>query len=84
MARIISKRVLTPVTKLFVIEAPLIAAAARPGQFVIVRVREGGERIPLTIADYRPDRGEIIIVVQEVGVTTRLLGALDEGDDILD
>ena len=84
MARIISKRVLTPVTKLFVIEAPLIAAAARPGQFVIVRVREGGERIPLTIADYRPDRGEIIIVVQEVDVTTRLLGALDEGDDILD
>ncbi len=84
MARIISKRILTPVTKLFIIEAPLIAAAARPGQFVIVRVREDGERIPLTIADYGRDRGEITIVVQEVGVTTRLLGALDEGDDILD
>ncbi|MDP6805780.1 MAG: sulfide/dihydroorotate dehydrogenase-like FAD/NAD-binding protein [Rhodospirillales bacterium] len=84
MARIISKRVLTPVTKLFIVEAPLIAAAAQPGQFVIARVREGGERIPLTIADYGRDRGEITIVVQEVGVTTRLLGALDEGDDILD
>ena len=84
MARILSRRALTSVTKLFIIEAPLIAAAARPGQFVIVRVREGGERIPLTIADYDGDRGEITIVVQEVGVTTRLLGALDEGDDILD
>jgi ferredoxin--NADP+ reductase len=84
MARIVSKRVLTPVTKMFVVEAPLIATAARPGQFVIVRVREDGERIPLTIADYDGDRGEITIVVQEVGVTTKLLGALDEGDDILD
>jgi len=84
MARIVRKRPLTPVTNLFVVAAPLIAAAARPGQFVIVRVREDGERIPLTIADYDGDRGEITIVVQEVGVTTRLLGALDEGDDILD
>jgi ferredoxin--NADP+ reductase len=84
MARIISKRVLTPLTKLFVIEAPLIAAAVRPGQFVIVRVREDGERIPLTIADFDREKGVIIIVVQEVGVTTRLLGALEEGDDILD
>ena len=84
MARIISKRILTPLTKLFVIDAPLIAAAVRPGQFVIVRVREDGERIPLTIADFNAERGEIIIVVQEVGVTTRLLGALEEGDDILD
>jgi len=84
MARILRKRTLTPVTRLFVVEAPLIAAAARPGQFVIVRVREDGERIPLTIADFDAARGEITIVVQEVGVTTRLLGALDEGDDILD
>ncbi len=84
MARIISKRPLTPVTTLFVVEAPLIAAAARPGQFVIVRVHEDGERIPLTIADYDGGRGEVTIVVQEVGVTTKMLGALDEGDDILD
>jgi ferredoxin--NADP+ reductase len=84
MAKIIAKRVLTPVTKLFRVEAPLVAAVARPGQFVIIRVHEGGERIPLTIAEYDRDRGEITIVIQEVGVTTRLLGALEEGDTILD
>ena len=84
MAKILEKRPLTPVTKLFRVEAPLVAAAAKPGQFVIVRVREGGERIPLTIADYDRDAGTLTIVVQEVGTTTRLLGALDVGDDILD
>ncbi len=84
MARILQKRPLTPVTKLFRVEAPLVAAAAKPGQFVIVRVREGGERIPLTIADYDRDDGTLTIVVQEVGVTTRYLGALEVGDDILD
>ncbi len=77
MARIVAKRALTPVTKLFRVEAPLIATAARPGQFVIVRVHEDGERIPLTIAEYDRDKGEIVIVVQEVGVTTRRLGALE-------
>ena len=84
MTRILEKRLLTPVTKLFRVEAPLVAAAAKPGQFVIVRVREGGERIPLTIADYDREGGTITIVVQEVGVTTRYLGALEVGDDILD
>ena len=84
MAKIIAKQILSPVTKLFRVEAPLVAAAARPGQFVIVRVHEHGERIPLTIAEYDRDRGEITIVVQEVGVTTRLLGALEEGEAILD
>ena len=84
MTRILEKRLLTPVTKLFRVEAPLVAAAAKPGQFVIVRVREGGERIPLTIADYDREDGTITIVVQEVGVTTRYLGALEAGDDILD
>ncbi len=84
MTRIIAKRVLNPVTKLFQVEAPLIAAAAHPGQFVIVRVHADGERIPLTIADYDRERGEITIVVQEVGVTTRRLGALEEGETILD
>ena len=84
MARILEKRTLTPVTKLFRVEAPLVAAAARPGQFVIVRVREGGERIPLTIADYDRQNGTLTIVVQQVGVTTSLLGDLDAGDEILD
>ena len=84
MARILEKRSLTSVTKLFRVEAPLVAAAAQPGQFVIVRVREGGERIPLTIADYDRDNGTLTIVVQEVGTTTKLLGTLEVGDDILD
>ena len=84
MPRIVEKRQLTPVTRLFRVEAPLIAAAARPGQFVIVRVREGGERIPLTIADYDAKTGLITIVVQEVGATTRRLSALEPGESILD
>jgi ferredoxin--NADP+ reductase len=84
MARIIEKRTLTPVTKLFRVEAPLVAAAAQPGQFVIVRVREGGERIPLTIADYDREGGILTIVVQQVGVTTNMLGELEVGEEILD
>lgn len=84
MAKILEKRSLTPVTKLFRVDSPLVAAAAKPGQFVIVRVREGGERIPLTIADYDRDAGTLTIVVQEVGTTTRLLGSLEVGDEILD
>lgn len=84
MAKILEKRSLTPVTKLFRVAAPLVAASAAPGQFVIVRVREGGERIPLTIADYDRDDGTLTIVVQEVGTTTQYLGALEVGDEILD
>lgn len=84
MARIVEKRALTPVTTLFRVEAPRVARAAQPGQFVIVRVREGGERIPLTIADYDRGAGLLTIVVQQVGVTTNMLAALDVGDDILD
>ena len=84
MVRIVEKRQLTPITKLYRVEAPLIAKAARAGQFVIVRVREGGERIPLTITDYDRDSGLLTIVVQEVGATTRRLGLLQEGEEILD
>jgi len=84
MAKIIDKRQLTPMTHLFRVEAPLIAASAQAGQFVIVRVHKDGERIPLTIADYEPDSGVITIVVQEVGATTRQLSALAVGEEILD
>jgi ferredoxin--NADP+ reductase len=84
VAKILEKRSLTPVTTLFRVEAPLVARAAQPGQFVIVRVREGGERIPLTIANYDRDNGTLTIVVQAVGVTTDQLTALKVGDDILD
>ena len=84
MAKILEKRRLTPITQLYRVDAPLVAKAARPGQFVIVRVREGGERIPLTIADYDREAGVLTIVVQEVGTTTRYMGQLAAGDDILD
>ncbi len=84
MPKIIKKRSLTDVTHLFVFEAPLIAAAAKPGQFLIIRVREGGERIPISISDYDRAAGTMTIVVQEVGATSRRLCALKEGDEILD
>jgi len=84
MTRILATRHLTPVTKLFVLDAPLIARSARPGQFVMLRVREDGERIPITIADYDRAAGTLTIVVQEVGATTRRVCALEAGDAILD
>mgnify|MGYP001581254842 CR=1 FL=1 len=84
MARILETRRLTAVTKYFRIDAPLIAAAAQPGQFVMLRVREGGERIPITIADYDRAAGTLTIVVQEVGATTQRVCALEAGEEILD
>jgi ferredoxin/flavodoxin---NADP+ reductase len=84
MPRILETRRLTPVTKFFRIDAPLIAGSAQPGQFVMLRVHENGERIPITIADYDGDAGTLTIVVQEVGATTRRVCALEAGDDILD
>ena len=84
MARILGTRRLTPVTKYFRLDAPLIAASAKPGQFVMLRVREGGERIPVTIADYDRAAGTLAIVVQEVGATTKRVCALEAGDEILD
>ena len=82
MARILEKQVLTPVTKLYVVHAPDIAKKAVAGQFIILRVDEPGERIPLTIADYDREAGTITIVVQEVGKTTRQLGTLVARDDL--
>ncbi len=84
MPRILETRMLTPVTKYFRIDAPLIAASAQPGQFVMLRVRDGGERIPITIADYDRDAGTITIVVQEVGAATKRVCALEAGGEILD
>ena len=66
------------------IEAPRVARSARPGQFVIVRVWKGGERIPLTIADYDATQGWVAIVTQGVGATTRRLNAMSEGDSLTD
>jgi ferredoxin--NADP+ reductase len=80
--RILEKQILTPVTKLFVVEAPEIARKAKAGQFVILRVVEEGERIPLTIADYDAAAGTITVVVQEIGKSTKHLGTLGVGDSL--
>ena len=84
MYKILSKRDLTDITKLFVVDAPFVARKAEPGQFVIVRVREEGERVPLTIADFDRGKGTITVVIQEVGLTSRLINQLKPGDSFQD
>lgn len=84
MSLILETRRLTAVTKYFRLAAPLIAGSAKPGQFVMLRVREGGERIPITIADYDREAGTLSIVVQEVGATTARVCELEAGQEILD
>ena len=84
MARILRKRRLNPTVTLMEVSAPLIAKKALPGQFIILRVDEDGERIPLTIADFDRAAGSVTIIFQKVGFTTELLDSLEEGDDILD
>jgi len=84
MATILERRELTPVTKLFVVRAPLVARNARPGQFVIVRVDEHGERVPISLTDFDPEAGTITLVVQEVGKTSGLICRLREGEEMLD
>ncbi len=84
MFRIVRARTIGLNIRQFEIEAPRIARKQRPGQFVILRVREKGERIPLTIKSADPAAGTIAIVVQAVGKTTSLLNSLEAGDSILD
>ncbi len=84
MYKIIEREDLAPKIKLFKVEAPELARKARPGQFIILRIDEIGERIPLTIADYDADKGTITIIFQEVGKSTELLGELNAGNYILD
>lgn len=84
MFKILEKRQLTPDITLMRIHAPRVAAAAKPGQFIIVRVDEKGERIPLTIADYNPTEGSVTIVIQAIGVSTKKLCTYNEGDSICD
>jgi ferredoxin/flavodoxin---NADP+ reductase len=84
MYRVVRKEVLNPFVKLMEIEAPLIAKKAEPGQFIIFRVNEDGERIPLTIADFDREKGTVTVIFQEVGKSTKLLGSLNEGDHLLD
>lgn len=84
MYKIVTKRALNPTVTLMEVEAPHIARKAKAGQFIIFRVDEQGERVPLTIADYDRERGTVTIIFQMVGASTRLLNALEEGDSILD
>lgn len=84
MYKIVEKKVLNSSVKSMDVYAPAIAKKAEPGQFIILRIHENGERIPLTIADFDRDKGTVTITFQEVGKTTKLLGALNKGDEILD
>lgn len=84
MFEIVEARSLARGIKLFVVKAPRIARKQQPGQFVILRLDDCGERIPLTIADADPAAGTVTIVVQAIGKTTMLLSMLEAGDSILD
>jgi len=83
MYKIVAKKDLAPTVKQFEILAPLVAKKAKPGQFVVVRIDEKGERIPLTIVNRSPDRGTVMIVVLEAGKTTKQLNSLNEGDHLM-
>jgi glutamate synthase (NADPH/NADH) small chain len=82
--RIVKKEVYSPVTYMWEVEAPDVARAAQPGHFVIVRMSEEGERIPLTVADFDRQRGTVTVVIQAVGKSTREMMQLNQGDSILD
>ena len=84
MYKIVKKECLNPYVTLMEIEAPLIAKKAQPGQFIIFRIDEDGERVPLTIADFDREKGTVTIIFQKVGKTTKHLDTLNEGDSILD
>lgn len=82
--KIVTKKVLNPQIFLMEVDAPLIARRAEPGQFIILRIDEYGERVPFTIADFDREKGTIAIIVQIVGKTTQDLSKLEQGDEILD
>lgn len=84
MYRILKKQELSPGILAYDIEAPRVAKKALPGQFIVLRVNEEGERVPLTIADFDREKGIVTILFQVVGASTELLASLQEGDSILD
>ena len=84
MYRIVNKKQLNPTVTMMDIEAPLVARKAEPGQFIILRVSEDGERIPLTVAGYDREAGTVKIIFQIVGATTNLLNKKNEGEYIQD
>ena len=84
MYQIKRKKELNPTVTLMEIDAPRVAAKAEPGQFIILRVDEAGERIPLTVADYDREKGTVTIIFQIVGATTQALNHKQEGEFIVD
>ena len=84
MFKILKKEALNPTVTKMVIDAPLVARKAQPGQFIIYRASEDGERVPLTIADYDREAGTVTIIFQIVGGSTMELNALSEGDSLVD
>ena len=84
MYRIAKKEALKPTVTLYEIEAPMVAKKAEPGQFIILRVDENGERIPITIHDYDREKGTVTIIVQTVGATTEKLSHKQQGEFIQD
>ena len=84
MYKIVKKQPLNPTVTRMEIEAPLIAKKAKPGQFIILRVDESGERIPLTVAGYDREKGTVTIIFQIVGATTEKLNHLNEGECLHD
>ena len=84
MYEILKKERLNPSVSLMEIEAPYVARKAEPGQFIILRIDEKGERVPFTIADYDREAGTVTIIFQVVGMTTERLNELEAGDELLD
>lgn len=84
MFRIVKKERLTPLIYRMEVEAPRVASSALPGQFLIVRTEEKGERVPLTISDYDADRGTVTIVIQAIGASTKDICAFEEGQEFAD
>ena len=84
MYRIVKKEALKPTVTLYEIEAPMVAKKAEPGQFIILRVDENGDRIPITIHDYDREKGTVTIIVQTVGATTEKLSHKQQGEFIQD
>lgn len=84
MYKIVKKQKLNDVVKLMEVEAPYVARKCEPGQFIIVRIDEEGERIPLTIADYDREKNTVTIIFQELGYSTKLLGEKEVGYELAD
>ena len=80
MYRISKRKELNPTVTLLEVEAPAVAKKAQPGQFIILRTDENGERIPLTVADYNREKGSVTVIFQVVGATTERLNHFMEGD----